>query len=198
MFFSKSRNSQKSTGVLLALSIGLSVFSADLATSNPPSTPKPSKPPKPTKAQIEAAKKEEAAKAAAAKKAAAVLSSATKTLNQLAAIANTAQVAYNKALSELNIAKANAEAAAVHALKTQAEVSKTNAVIGRMASNAYMLGGDFTSINSLLSANGPQDLIDQLTTLDNIGNTNTVALKRFKAAESAAKIAKLEADRTKA
>jgi len=49
-----------------------------------------------------------------------------------------------------------------------------------------------------LSANGPQDLIDQLTTLDKIGNTNTVALKRFKAAEAAAKIAKIEADRTKA
>jgi len=126
------------------------------------------------------------------------LSSATKTLNQLAAIAYTAQVAYNKAIAELNIAKANANAAAVHALKTQAEVSKTNAVIGRMASNAYKLGGDLTNINSLLSANGPQDLIDQLTTLDNIGNTNTVALKRFKAAESAARIAKLEADRTKA
>jgi cell wall-associated NlpC family hydrolase len=67
-----------------------------------------------------------------------------------------------------------------------------------MASNAYKLGGDLTNINTLLSANGPQDLIDQLTTLDNIGNTNTVALKRFQAAESAAKIAKMEADRTKA
>ena len=93
MFFSKSRSSRKSTGALLALSIGLSIFSADIAISNPPSTPKPSKPPKPTKAQIDAAKKIEDEKAAAAKKAAAVLSSATKTLNQLTAIANTAQVA---------------------------------------------------------------------------------------------------------
>jgi peptidoglycan DL-endopeptidase CwlO len=201
MFFSSLRKSRKSTGALLALSVLLSIFTADLAISNPPSTPKPAtptKPPKPTKAQIDAAKKAEAEKAAAANKAAAVLSSATKTLNQLTAIANTAQVAYNKAIAELNVAKANADAAAVHALKTQAEVSKTNAVIGKMASNAYKLGGDLTNIDALLSANGPQDLIDQLTTLDNIGNTNTVALKRFKAAESAAKIAKLEADRTKA
>jgi hypothetical protein len=201
MVFGKTSKSRKSVGALLALSIGFSAFSilnADLANSNPPATPKPSKPPKPTQAQIDAAKKEEAAKATAAKKAAAVLSSATKTLNQLAAIAATAQVAYNKALAELSIAKANANAAAAHALKTQAEVSKANTVIGKMASNAYKLGGDFTNINALLSANGPQDLIDQLTTLDNIGNTNTVALKRFKAAEVVAKIAKLEADRTKA
>ena len=201
MVFGKASKSRKSVGALLALSIGFTVFTADLATSNPPATPKPakpSKPPKPTKAQIDAAKKAEAEKAAAANKAAAVLSSATKTLNQLAAIANTAQVAYNRAIAELNIAKANANAAAEHAIKTQAEVSKTNAVIGKMASNAYKLGGDLTNINTLLSANGPQDLIDQLTTLDNIGNTNTVALKRFQAAESAAKIAKMEADRTKA
>jgi len=198
MVFGKASKSRKSVGALLALSIGFSVFTADLAISNPPATPKPTKPPAPTKAQVDAAKKTEAEKAAAAKKAAAVLSSATKTLNQLTAIANAAQVAYNKAIAELNIAKANASAAAEHALKTQAEVSKTNDVIGRMAANAYKLGGDLTNINTLLSANGPQDLIDQLTTLDNIGNTNTVALNRFKAAEAAAKIAKMEADRTKA
>ena len=186
MFFRRFR---RTTSALLAFSIGISVVSSDLALA---------KTPKPTKAQIDAAKKEEAAKAEAAKKAAAILSSATKTLNQLAAIANTAQIAYNKALRELSIAKANAQAAAVHAAQTQAEVSKATRVIGKMASNAYKLGGDFTNINVLLSANGPQDLIDQLTTLDKIGNTNTVALKRFKVAEAAAKVAKLEADRTKA
>ena len=185
MFFNRSR---KSTSALLALSIGLSIVSSDLALA---------KTKKPTQAQIDAAKKEEEAKAAAAKKAAAVLNSATKTLNQLAAIANSAQVAYNKALKELAIAKANARAAAEHAAKTQAEVAKATRVIGKMASNAYKLGGDFSNISALLSANGPQDLIDQLTTLDKIGNTNTVALKRFKVAEAAAKVAKLEADRTK-
>jgi len=185
MFFNRSR---KSTSALLALSIGLSIVSSDLALA---------KTKKPTQAQIDAAKQEEEAKAAAAKKAAAVLNSATKTLNQLAAIANTAQVTYNKALKELAIAKANARAAAEHAAKTQAEVAKATRVIGKMASNAYKLGGDFSNISALLSANGPQDLIDQLTTLDKIGNTNTVALKRFKVAEAAAKVAKLEADRTK-
>lgn len=181
--------SRKITSALLVLAFSFTTLNVDQVSA---------KTPKPTQAQIDAAKKEEAAKAAAAKKAAAVLSSATKTLNQLAAIANTAQVAYNKALQELSIAKANANAAAIHALKTQAEVSRANTVIGKMASNAYKLGGDFTTINALLSANGPQDLIDQLETLDNIGNTNTVALKRFRAAESVARVAKMEADRTKA
>ena len=180
--------SKKITSALIVLGISLSTFGADVSLA---------KTPKPTKAQIEAAKKEEAAKAEAAKKAAAVLSSATKTLNQLSAISNAAQVSYNNALKELAVANANARAAAIHAAKTQAQVSKTTRVIGKMAASAYKLGGDFTNINALLSANGPQDLIDQLTTLDKIGNTNTVALKRFKIAEAAAKVAKIEADRTK-
>ena len=81
--------SRKITSVFLALAFSFTTLNADLVLA---------KTPKPTQAQIDAAKKEEAAKAAEAKKAAAVLSSATKTLNQLAAIANTAQVAYNKAL----------------------------------------------------------------------------------------------------
>ncbi len=180
--------SKKITSALIVLGISLSTFGADVSLA---------KTPKPTKAQLEAAKKEEAAKAEAAKKAAAVLSSATKTLNQLTAISNAAQVSYNNALKELAVANANARAAAIHAAKTQAQVSKTTRVIGKMAASAYKLGGDFTNINALLSANGPQDLIDQLTTLDKIGNTNTVALKRFKIAEAAAKVAKIEADRTK-
>ena len=52
MFF---KNSRKSTSALLALSIGLSIVSSDLALA---------KTKKPTQAQIDAAKKEEAAKAA--------------------------------------------------------------------------------------------------------------------------------------
>ena len=181
--------SRKITSAVLALAFSLTTISTDLVSA---------KTPKPTQAQIDAAKKEEAAKAAAAKKAAAVLNSATKTLNQLTAIANTAQIAYNKALAELRVAKANAKAAAIHALQTQAEVSKANNVIGRMASNAYKLGGDFTNINSLLSANGPQDLMDQLSTLNNLGTKNTVALQRYKAAEVIAKAAKVKADEAKA
>ena len=49
------------------------------------------------------------------------------------------------------------------------------------------MGGSLTDVQSLLSANGPQDLIDQLTTLDSLGAQNTTALNRFKAAEVIAK-----------
>jgi cell wall-associated NlpC family hydrolase len=54
-----------------------------------------------------------------------------------------------------------------------------------------------SDIQPLLSANGPQDLMDQLSTLSTLGSKNTVSLERFKAAEiiaRAAKAAALEAE----
>jgi cell wall-associated NlpC family hydrolase len=156
------------------------------------------KTPAPTQAQIDAAKAAEAAKAQAAADAAKNLNRATQTLNQLTAGANAAATAYQKALKDLKVATANAHAAAVHARKTQAAVLAANQTIGRMASNAYKMGGDFTNINSLLNANGPQDLIDRLSTLNNLGAANSTALKRYQAAEVVAKAAKAEADRTQA
>ena len=50
----------------------------------------------------------------------------------------------------------------------------------------------------MLSANGPQDLIDQLSTLSTLGAQNSVALAQFKEAEAAAKKAKAAADAAKA
>ena len=96
----------------------------------------------------------------------------------------------------MQIATSNANLAAKHFKAAQADVEQTNQTIGKMASNAYKMGGDFTNINSLLEANGPQDLIDRLTTLDKLGSANTTILDRFKKASVVAKAAKIEADRT--
>lgn len=156
------------------------------------------KTPKPTQAQIDAAKAAEKAKQAAAAAAQAKLSSATKTLNQLAAVANKAAAAYQNALKELSIATAKANAAAAHAAAAQAAVAAANRTIGKTASSAYKMGNGFSNLNSVLNANGPQDMVDRLSTLEKIGSGDAVVLKRFQAAEAAAKAAKIEADRTKA
>jgi cell wall-associated NlpC family hydrolase len=60
------------------------------------------------------------------------------------------------------------------------------------------MGGSLTDVQSLLSANGPQDLIDQLSTLGTLGSQNSVALDRFKVAEEEARKAKKVADDAKA
>ena len=68
--------------------------------------------PKPTLAEIEAAKQAEAAKKAAADAAAKTLAAANLTLKQLTARANAARALYLKAKKELDIATAQAIAAA--------------------------------------------------------------------------------------
>jgi cell wall-associated NlpC family hydrolase len=153
--------------------------------------------PKPTLAQIEAAKKAEAAKKKAADAAAKKLAAANLSLKDLTIKANAALALYVSAKAELTKATAEANAAAEYARKTAAEVAFAYRTIGQLAANAYIMGGTFTDIEPLLSANGPQDLVDRITILQSLGDQNTSALDRFKAAKVVADDAKVVADAAK-
>ena len=183
------KNRLVSAALIGALSLGLTTSTIEFSAA---------KTPKPTKAQIDAAKAAEAAKQAAANSAASKLSKAQGTLRQLAAVAAAAQAKYTKAKADLVVATNQANAAAAHAALTAAAVAEQNRQIGRMAQNAYIMGSGFTDLESVLQSNGPQDLIDRLNTLNQLGASNSTALQRYQAAEVIAKAAKLEADRTKA
>ena len=161
-------------------------------------SPAYSKTPKPTLAQIEAAKKAEAEKKKIANITAAKLSKANLTLKQLTAVSNAARAKYEAAKRELAIATKEAESAAAAYSAAVSEVKAAHDSIGRLATNAYIMGGGFTDLNSVLHSDGPQDLMDRLSTLDTLGNQNTQALFRFKAAEEAAAKAKKAADSAKA
>ena len=179
--------SHRSKAAALAIIFGLTLST----------TPAIAATPKPTLAQIEAAKKAEAAKKKVADAAAKKLAAANQTLRSLTAKANAAQGLYVKAKKELAVATSAAIAAAAYALETQQAVSSAHRVIGKMAASAYILGGSLTEIEPLLSSNGPQDLIDQITTLDKLGVQNSMALDRYKAAEVIARAAKAKADEAK-
>jgi len=120
------------------------------------------------------------------------------TLKQLTAVANAARAKYEAAKRELAIATKEAESAAAAYAVAVSEVKAAHDSIGRLATNAYIMGGGFTDLNSVLHSDGPQDLIDRLSTLDTLGNQNTQALFRFQAAEAAAAKAKKAADYAKA
>ncbi len=183
------KNRLVSAALIGTLSLGLTTSTIELSAA---------KTPKPTKAQIDAAKAAEAAKQAAANAATSKLSAAQGTLRQLSAVASAAQAKYVQAQADLVVATNQANAAAAHAALTAAAVAEQNRQIGRMAQNAYIMGSGFTDLESVLHANGPQDLIDRLNTLNQLGASNSTALQRYQAAEVVAKAAKLEADRTKA
>ena len=161
-------------------------------------TPALANPPKPTIAQIEAAKKAEAEKKKAADAAAAKLNKANLTLRQLTAVSNRARAKYEAAKKELAIAVKEAQAATAAYNAAVSEVKAAHDAIGRLAANAYIMGGGFTDLDSLLHSDGPQDLMDRLSTLHNLGEQNTTALFRFKAAEEVAKKAKKAADEARA
>ena len=177
---------KKFRAISLAVILGLSISSVPAVAV-----------PKPTLAEIEAAKKVEAAKKKAAEAQAAKLAAANQSLRALTAKANAATELYRKAQAELAVATSLANAAAKHAAETAVAVAEAHQTIGRLAANAYIMGGSLSDIQPLLSANGPQDLVDQLSTLSTLGAQNSVALERFKEAEAAAKKAKAAADAAK-
>jgi cell wall-associated NlpC family hydrolase len=173
----------------LALSLSsLLLFSATPAIANKP---------KPSLAQIEAAKKAEAEKKKLVDAATAKLNKANLTLRQLSAVANAARIKYDAAKRELAVAVQEAQAATAAYNVAVSEVKAAHDAIGRLATNAYIMGGGFTDLDSILHSDGPQDLMDRLSTLDSLGAQNTQALFRFKSAEQAAQKAKKAADEAK-
>ena len=149
---------------------------------------------KPTLAQIEEAKKAELAKKKVADAAMQRLLKARGDLKKLTLLANQAQARFQSAQNELIKATAVANKAAADYQEAVAAVAFTHREIGKLAINAYTSGGGLTDIEALLSASGPQEMIDRLNTLENLGAGNKTALKRFKAAEEIAQAAKKEAE----
>lgn len=149
---------------------------------------------KPTLAQIEAAKKAELEKKAVADAAIKRLAKARGNLKLLTALANKAQARYQVAQSQLVKATALAQKAAADYQEAAAAVASTHREIGKLAVNAYTSGGGLSDLESVLSASGPQEMIDRISTLENLGASNKTALKRFKSAEAIAQEAKKVAE----
>lgn len=152
---------------------------------------------KPTLAQIEAAKKAELEKKAVADAAMKRLTKARGNLKLLTALANKAEARYQVAQSQLVKATALAQKAAADYQEAAAAVASTHREIGKLAVNAYTSGGGLSDLESVLSASGPQEMIDRISTLENLGASNKTALKRFKAAEAIAQEAKKVAEAAK-
>jgi cell wall-associated NlpC family hydrolase len=149
---------------------------------------------KPTLAQIEAAKKAEAAKKKAAADALKRLEKARGNLRALTAISKAAEAKYLAARNELARATVKSVAATKIYEEAVASVAFTHREIGKLAVHAYRTGGGLTDIEMLLDARGPQELVDRISTLDNLGAANKTALSRFKSAEDKAQKAKVVAD----
>ena len=184
---------------IVALCAGVLVLipTISLAAKPAPGGKPKSKVTVPTKAQIEAAQAAENAKAQEAASATGQLNSAQNLLQQLTAVTAHKRAQLVSAQASLGTATTQFNLASAHAALTQTAVAEANRTIGRMAANAYILGGGFTTLNSVLESHGPQDLIDRLSVLDHVGATDSVALDRYKGALVIAKAAQEAANAAK-
>ena len=149
---------------------------------------------KPTLAQIESAKKIELEKKKVAEIAAKELNSARGNLKKLAVLASAAQSKYLAAQKELSAATAELNIATAVHKAALIGVSDTHNEIGSLARNAYMSGGGMSNFESVLNADGPQEIIDRLSALNNLGARNKTVLLRYKKAEAIAQEARIVAD----
>lgn len=160
---------------------------------------------KPSVAEINEAKQREAEKKAAADKAKAKLNAASNQLKILTAKAIAARNRYLQEVKKLEIATKKAEAAkkkediaVAKSNKAESAVVDSKKHIGKIAANAYIMGSGFTDFDSILHADGPQDLMDRLSTLDAVGENNSSILLKLKVAEESARLAKIEAQDARA
>jgi peptidoglycan DL-endopeptidase CwlO len=177
-----------------ALGVSIALISALLLV---PSSPSLASSHKPTLKQIEAAKKVEAAKKKVAEEALQKLLKARGNLKALTVIANNAAAKYQRARQELVVATRESVAATNVYNEAIANVAFTHREIGKLAVHAYMSGGGLTDLEAVLSATGPQEIVERLSTIENLGASNKTTLKRFREAEDIAQEAKVAADAAK-
>ena len=149
---------------------------------------------KPTLAQIESAKKVELEKKRVAEIAAKKLNSARGNLKKLAILASAAQSKYVAAQKELSAATEELNTATAAHTAALVGVSDTHDEIGSLARNAYISGGGMSNFESVLNADGPQEIIDRLSALNNLGAHNKTVLFRYKEAEAIAQKARIVAE----
>ena len=176
------------------LGVSIALISALLLV---PSSPSIASSHKPTLKQIEAAKKVEAAKKKVAEEALQKLLKARGNLKALTVIATNAAAKYQRARQELVVATRESVAATNVYNEAIANVAFTHREIGKLAVHAYMSGGGLTDLEAVLSATGPQEIVERLSTIENLGASNKTTLKRFREAEDIAQEAKLAADAAK-
>ena len=100
---------------------------------------------------------------------------------------------YNGAVYQEQQAKQKSDAAASEAATADQKAAATETELNRFASAAYRSGGDIARLSSMLSANGPQDLIDQASTINVLGDRQSTALRRVNVARAAALVLKDQA-----
>ncbi len=166
-------------GIPAALAVALTVGSASAAWADPPY---------PSAGEVRESKARAEQKAAEVGRIEAQLAKANATMQQLDIAAGRATEAYNGAV--LKLQQAERAAADAHRVADAAhrEATLANERKGQLAAASYRVGGATSGYSVLISADGPQTMMDQAATLEYLGSQYKVVLDRAKAAALVADI----------
>jgi cell wall-associated NlpC family hydrolase len=109
-------------------------------------------------------------------------------LQQLGSALAVVSEQYNAAQYQLQQSQAASVAADRELARAQAEESAAADELAGFAAAAYRSGGDIARVSAMLSADGPQTLIDQAATMSVIGDRRSAVLARVQAARAASAV----------
>jgi len=123
---------------------------------------------------------------------------ANQRLEQAATRAEQASEAYNGALWRLEQAKQKHRAARREADRAQRTVASQRNRIGALVAQSYQEGGDLSALNAMMSADGPEGVLDQYVAFQGASTSLEADYKRFSAADSLAGVFEAQAKQAKA
>jgi peptidoglycan DL-endopeptidase CwlO len=123
---------------------------------------------------------------------------ANQRLEQAATRAEQASEAYNGALWRLEQARQKYRAARREADRAQRTVASQRNRIGALVAQSYQEGRDLSALNAMMSADGPEGVLDQYVAFQGASTSLEADYKRFSAADSLAGVFEAQAKQAKA
>ncbi|WP_237706642.1 NlpC/P60 family protein [Kribbella flavida] len=165
-----------------------------MALTTVPAQADPRPPVIPSRIQVDAARQAAAAQAAEVAAIEQRLAGANARLEQLGRASGIAAEKYNGAVHRLRQAQRDAAAAADRATKAAQKLAEQRRQIGRFAAASYQGGGDVAKLAPLLSADGPQQLLDSAGASRSVSQAMQGSYLRFTATQVVSNAFKVQAD----
>ena len=152
----------------------------------------------PSQDQVDRAKADAARKAQEVGEIKGRLLLANQRLEQAALRAEQASEAYNGAMWALEQAKQRARQARADAARAKRTVAGQRDSIGALVAQTYQAGGDLTALNAMMTADGPQGVLDQYSAFQGASTSLQADYGRFAAADALAQLFERQAAQAQA
>jgi len=167
--------------VALTLALSLSLVTPSLAEPD-------DRPVLPSKAEVQAAEAEAARRASDVGAIRAQLLMANHRLEAAATEAEQASEAYNGAIWRLDQAKEAVGTARLEASRARRTVVEQRDVIGALVASSYQQGSELSAANAMMSADGPEGVLDQYATFQGASSSLQADYGRFAATDALAQV----------